>query len=162
MLAAMTSLASLAHAAPAPPAFNSTFYATVATVIPVLFLALAIQSGAFEGVLKAALRLAPGFQRGDRTARRALRTFASLRLLWAAYIMLLAAVVGEVLALSALYLGRELAGVQPTVYAAAIVLVLAAAAGPTVRLVNIHRAVMDLLLPRRAPTASGARQDDSP
>jgi hypothetical protein len=44
ILAAMTSLALLAHAAhAAPPAFNSTFYATAATVIPVLFLAIAVQ-----------------------------------------------------------------------------------------------------------------------
>ena len=159
----MSSLAALAHAAaPAAPAFNSTFYATVATVIPVLFLALAIQSQSYQGVLNAALRLAPGFQRGDRTARRALRTFVALRLLWGAYGFLLAAVVGEVLALSALYLGREPAGVRPTVYVAAIVLVLAAAAGPTVTLVKDHRAVMNLLLPQRAPAAPGATQDDSP
>ena len=162
MLAAMTSLASLARAAPALPAFDSTFYATVATVIPVLFLALAIQSGAIEGVLEAALRKAPGFLRGDRTPRRALRTFVALWLLWGVYITVLAAVVGEVLALIALYLGRELAGVRPTVYVAAIVLVLAAAAGPTVRLVNIHRAVMDLLRSRRAPTGPSVGQDDSP
>src|SRR5260370_7122818 len=99
MLAAMTSVASLAHAA---PAFNSAFYATVATVIPVLFLALAIQSGAFEGVLAAALRKAPGFLRGDRTARRALRTSVALWLLSAAYITVLPAFVAEALSFSPL------------------------------------------------------------
>jgi hypothetical protein len=39
--------AALAHAATtAPPAFNGLFYATAATIIPVLFLALAAQSRA--------------------------------------------------------------------------------------------------------------------
>jgi hypothetical protein len=54
MLAGMSSLAPLAQAAaPAAPAFNSTFYATIATVIPVLFLALAIQGRIYEGLVKA-------------------------------------------------------------------------------------------------------------
>ena len=35
----MTSLATLAHTVPAPPPFNGLFYATAATIIPVLFLA---------------------------------------------------------------------------------------------------------------------------
>ena len=40
----MTSLAPLAHAADqAAPAFNADFYATAATVIPVLYLAINIQ-----------------------------------------------------------------------------------------------------------------------
>ena len=39
----MSSLAILAHAghAKAPPSFNSLFYATVAAIIPVLYLAVA-------------------------------------------------------------------------------------------------------------------------
>lgn len=48
----MTSLASLAHQA-SPPAFNSAFYATAATVIPVLFLAIAVQGRSYENLLKA-------------------------------------------------------------------------------------------------------------
>jgi hypothetical protein len=35
----MTSLTAPAHAHAAAPAFNSTFYSTIATVIPVLFIA---------------------------------------------------------------------------------------------------------------------------
>jgi hypothetical protein len=39
----MSSFALLAHNISAPaPAFNSTFYATVATIIPVLFLAIVV------------------------------------------------------------------------------------------------------------------------
>ncbi len=48
----MTSLASLARAAAAPPsAFNGLFYATVATIIPVLFLAIAVQGQFLEELL---------------------------------------------------------------------------------------------------------------
>jgi len=41
----MTSLAALAHAAPpAPRPFDATYYATIATVIPVLYLAYALSA----------------------------------------------------------------------------------------------------------------------
>jgi len=54
MLAAMTSLASLAHGArAATPAFNGLFYATAATIIPVLFLAIAVQGPLYGDLLKA-------------------------------------------------------------------------------------------------------------
>ena len=48
----MTSLATLAHAAAAPPSpFNSALYATVATVIPVLYVALAFQGRSLQSLL---------------------------------------------------------------------------------------------------------------
>jgi hypothetical protein len=54
MLAAMSSLASLAHGArAAAPAFNGLFYATAATIIPVLFLAIAVQGPLYGDLLKA-------------------------------------------------------------------------------------------------------------
>jgi hypothetical protein len=53
MLSGMTSLALLAHTAHATtPAFNGLFYATVATVIPVLFLAIAVQSRTYDSLVK--------------------------------------------------------------------------------------------------------------
>lgn len=53
----LNSLALLAHGAAA--AFNSTFCATVANVIPVLFLAIAVQSRAYDSLLKAVLYEGP-------------------------------------------------------------------------------------------------------
>ena len=51
----MTGLALLAHsAAAAAPAFNGLFYATVATIIPVMFLAVAVQGGMLADMLRAA------------------------------------------------------------------------------------------------------------
>jgi hypothetical protein len=50
MLAAM--ILALAHSHSAPP-FNGLFYATVATVIPVLFLAIAVQGTLHQDLIKA-------------------------------------------------------------------------------------------------------------
>jgi hypothetical protein len=44
--------AALAHAPAAVP-FNANFYITAATVIPVLFLAIAVQGRTYENLLKA-------------------------------------------------------------------------------------------------------------
>lgn len=62
MLAAMSSLASLAHAA--EPAFNGLFYATVATIIPVLFLALAVQGRTSENLVKVTMNADKRRRRG--------------------------------------------------------------------------------------------------
>ena len=56
MLGVMISLASIARV-PAP-AFNSAFNSTVATIIPVLFLALAVQGRVYQDVAQAALTMA--------------------------------------------------------------------------------------------------------
>jgi hypothetical protein len=48
----MTSLATLAHTVSAPPPFNGLFYATAATIIPVLFLAIAVQGRGYESLLE--------------------------------------------------------------------------------------------------------------
>jgi hypothetical protein len=52
----MSSLGFLAHTAhAAAPVFNGLFYATIATVIPVLYIALAVQGNAYEPFLRAAI-----------------------------------------------------------------------------------------------------------
>src|ERR1700728_5153728 len=54
MLAAMSSLASLAHEArTAAPRIQRPVYATAATIIPVLFLAIAVQGPLYGDLLKA-------------------------------------------------------------------------------------------------------------
>ena len=64
----MTSFALAAHATKASPAFNGLFYATAATVIPVLLLAIAVQGSTYENLLKVASRPTspngPCYQRG--------------------------------------------------------------------------------------------------
>jgi hypothetical protein len=73
MLAAMSSFA-LAHTA--APAFNGLYYATVATIIPVLFLALAIQGNDYEELVKrgaVTTKRARDFNIAIRNARLAAR-----------------------------------------------------------------------------------------
>jgi hypothetical protein len=49
----MSDLASLVRSGHTAPPFNGLFYATVATLIPVLFLAIAVQGRGYRKMLKA-------------------------------------------------------------------------------------------------------------
>lgn len=51
----MTSLTALEHTAHPTPAFNGLFYATAPTIIPVFFLAIAVQGHGFQQMLHAAI-----------------------------------------------------------------------------------------------------------
>jgi hypothetical protein len=66
----MTSLTLAAQTAAAAPPFNTAFYATAATVIPVLFLAIAVQGRALETVTNAATNAAYDYQRARRSRAR--------------------------------------------------------------------------------------------
>src|SRR5580704_14204541 len=68
MLAGMSSLALLARHHAAPPAFNGLFYGTAATLIPVFFLALAVQGGLYETLLRGADKAADYEQKGANAA----------------------------------------------------------------------------------------------
>ena len=132
MLAAMSSLASLTHAAaPARPAFNGLFYATVATIIPVLFLAIAVQGRAYEGLMRAIGAIAV---RAGRTGRPGRRQFAAymitMALLPIPALILIYGAAGEIVAILALL--DQWTGQVPQgfVGSAAVFLTLTTAAGP--------------------------------
>ena len=123
-------LASLAHGVTTPaPAFNATFYSTVATVIPVLFLAIAVQGRAYEDLLKAFT----GAYRRWMTPGQWLRTLpagvkagiASL----AALAMLFGAL-SEVTAVYALYQQQARSSTAQFVLFAVTFMVIMTAAGP--------------------------------
>jgi hypothetical protein len=81
--------------------FPSDFYVTCATVIPVLFLALVVQGGTYETMLRSASHAAhrrPGRSRDDAAAQL---------LPLVAYLTLAAAILGEAFALIALFNGSE-------------------------------------------------------
>jgi hypothetical protein len=101
--------------------FNADFYVTCATVIPVLFLATAVQGQTFVVLL---------LQRsGRRTARRReLVTLQFLRLRIAGIVI--AGVVGEPIALLALYRESEWPWQRPVVLVATLGLLVAVAAAP--------------------------------
>jgi len=100
--------------------FNADFYVTCATVIPVLFLAAAVQGQAFIFLLQRA-------GRGTSRQRQWL-TLRFFRLRVAAIVI--AGIVGEPVALWALYRESERPWQRPTVLAATLILLLAVAAAP--------------------------------
>jgi hypothetical protein len=137
MLAAMSSLASLAHGArAAAPAFNGLFYATAATIIPVLFLAIAVQGPLYGDLLKAsaaALRRFREHKAGSSPRRLVLRLWIGSVLASSAAVAILIVTVGgeigEIEALLSLNAQRAY-GDPHAAIAAAVLLTAAAAVGP--------------------------------
>ncbi len=108
--------------------FHPDFYVTCATVIPVLFLAVAVQGTSYQDLLDTLVKAARAPVNSPPLLQ--LRAYA------AALLTALVAVVvgglgslGEIEALYTLYLGRE-AGDRGLVLAATLGLLLATAAGP--------------------------------
>jgi hypothetical protein len=165
MLAAMTTIVLLASSATKAPPFNGLFYATVATVIPVLFLAVAVQGkestyeslmrGATEGFSRLNLQR---LQRMPGSTRRP-QVLAAVSMIGAtvlAVAILSAGVVGEVTVVSALYYRRAAHGPW-YVLAEVVFLAYAAGAAPAAALGKFIFAVWrPLLPPRRSELRRGA------
>src|SRR5579863_1238628 len=102
------------------PVFNATFYATGATVIPVLFLALAVQGRGFGELLRAATM---GREEAAANKRRdPVLLFPPRVLLAAAWVIMAASFVGEGVAMYDLYSGSASSGLDGiTVLAATLV-----------------------------------------
>jgi len=154
MLAAMSSLTSLAHEARgAAPAFNGLFYATAATIIPVLFLAIAVQGPLYGDLLKAfdaALRRFREHKAGSSPRRLILRLWiGSVLASSAAVAILIVTVGGEIEALVSLNVQRAY-GDPHAAIAAAILLTAAAAIGPALAFARL----MVTLYPRRGKNGS--------
>src|ERR1700735_3347788 len=125
MLAAMSSLASLAHGArAAAPAFNGLFYATAATIIPVLFLAIAVQGPLYGDLLKASAATLGRFREhraGSSPRRLVLRLWiGSVLASSAAVAILIVTVGGEIEALLSLNMERAYGDPHAAIAAAAI------------------------------------------
>jgi hypothetical protein len=156
MLAAMSSLAFLAHEArAAAPAFNGLFYATAATIIPVLFLAIAVQGPLYGDLLKAfdaALRRFREHKAGASPRRLVLRLWiGSVLASSAAVAILIVTVGGEVEALVSLNVQRAY-GDPHAAIAAAVLLTAAAAIGPALAFARL----MVTLYPRRGKSGSAS------
>jgi hypothetical protein len=132
-------LALLAHHA-ASPAFNGLFYATAATIIPVLFLAIAVQGLAFQQVLLA-MRWLNGATNAARRRHDYYRRYSLPLGLATIAAMLIAAAIpylgaaGEIDAILALY-HQQASGAGSLVLAATILLAIVAAGGPAIAFVG--------------------------
>jgi len=162
----MTSLA-LAHIHPAPH-FNADFYTVAATVIPVLFLAVAVQGSMYEELLKAiaiaTLRAAGAAFRASQANNLRRAAAAILVQAVAAYIPLLlvagivvTGIAGEIQALIGLAWQRN-AGQPFSVLFAAVFLTITAGAGPIWRLGRLVDWMLNLV-PEAQPTV---RPDSRP
>lgn len=107
--------------------FPADFYVTCATVIPVLFLALVVQGGTYESMLRTALEAA--HRQPMRSRDGAVATLLPL----IPYFALMSGVLGEAAALSALFSGSDTKTGRTAVLVMTLTLVIAAAAAPTWR-----------------------------
>jgi hypothetical protein len=137
----------LAHSK-AAPAFNVAFYSVAATVIPVLFLAIAVQGRLFHDLLDASTeaisrfaqryRQPPGAPGRVRAAMGAY--FASLLLSGVAIVIVFYGVFGESIAVISLYSRRPF-GAPSSVLEGVIILTATTAAGPALALLRAIRAM---------------------
>jgi hypothetical protein len=130
MLVSMSSHELLADAGQAnAPQFNAIFYATVATIIPVLFIGAALQADSYAKLID--------FARAEFQREGLRHNIASLIGLWVPFLILAYGVWGEIQALIDLYLGRPVGPIGPlnavNPLIAAAVLVAAVAIGPAVK-----------------------------
>jgi hypothetical protein len=124
-------LASLAHGATSPAtAFNAAFYSTVATVIPVLFLAIAVQGRGFEDLLKAFTGAYGRWMTPGQWLRALPAGAIGVIAAVAAFAILLFGAVGEIIAIYALYQQQARSSTAQSVLAAVAFMVLMTAARP--------------------------------
>jgi hypothetical protein len=158
--------------------FQPDFYVTCATVIPVLFLAYAVQGGAYASFLKLYEQIEkynsawvppprprrPGAYLAS-TTRVLLTLTAAPILLLGAILTVVAGGLGEGLAIYALYQGTDQAGIRLVVFVATLVLVAVVIVVPlqaALRSVKSAQDVFSQLTKARAATAAEAQSGEPP
>ena len=126
----MSSLALLAHAAaPPPPAFNGLFYATAATVIPVLFLAIAVQGRTYENLVNAGTAADRRLSEATTWRRRTIAYVSGSVLFVIAGLILVWGVLSEIIAVAALH-QQQASGAAGFIVLIGTIFMVIAAAGP--------------------------------
>jgi hypothetical protein len=133
--------------------FNADFFVTCATVIPVLFLALVVQGGTYESMLRSAVEAA------NREPGRGRDGAVSQLLPAVAYLTLMAGVIGEAGALWALFNGRDTKTDRAVVLVTTLFLLTIAAAGPAWRFFRVQDTVSQLA---REHSAAASRAGPGP
>jgi hypothetical protein len=128
--------------------FPSDFYVTCATVIPVLFVALIVQGGTYEAMLRTALDAA-------QTLPRRNRDIAAAHVLpVVAYLTFAAGLLGEALALVVLYRGADTHAIRISVLITTLILLVMVTAVPGWKWWRAQQAVIrQRLKPIRADVA---------
>jgi hypothetical protein len=144
--------ASMAHGPDAAtPVFNANFYIVAATVIPVLWLALTIQGSIFDRALRAyhvAARQGLFPEPGQRAPAPLALAFATVvRMILT--ILTISGILGEILAIYALYQQQANSSTRQLVLQSAIILTAATIAGPTIANAIAYGAARKPPTPRR-------------
>ena len=138
MLAVMASLASAVHGETALTPSLLAFYATIGTVIPVLFIVLVVQGTTYQQIIRVSRdlrdRRARTSSRGSRFAAPVVTGGGSLVLFYAAFFILFAGGVGEFGAIFALYQGSDTRSSRLAVLVLAGFLILMVVGGPILEL----------------------------
>jgi hypothetical protein len=124
----MTLALAASHAA---PTFNADFYTVAATVIPVLFLAIAVQGTTYDSLIKNAWATPIANPRQWPGLFAALRGFAALLI---ACLVILGGVQAEIQAVLALYRRSAGGNIPGNVIEGMIALIVITAAGPALSL----------------------------
>lgn len=128
------------------------FYVTCATVIPVLFLAIVVQGGTYESMLKAALDGA------HKQPQRSRDGAAAVLLPTVAYLTSAAALGGEAIALFVLYRGAEPQAARTLVLITTLILLAVTGAGPAWRWWRVQGEVSTI----QARDETSQRDDHAP
>jgi len=150
-----------AHGHPAS-AFNGLFYATAATLIPILFLAIGVQGPLFArviGAYQAQAHPAAGEERPYRYAAP-IYTLAANVLRIGMVTALAAAACGELSALVALYLQRDFAGSGLVVLLSAGFLTIAAGTAPAGAFMNVFSRTRTKYTGQEPAAAKGDQEAD--
>ena len=134
--------------------FNPDFYVVCATVIPVLFLAVAVQGNTYKAVLDTAMKEAMT-RASDGWLRQVSALARSRTLQIIGYLIWSAGAIGEILALQVLYQNHESPGSRITVFLATLILVVAAAAGP----LHVYTEVRSNIWKQRGALAEDLREE---
>ena len=127
-MARMHSMATVTAAAK-HPAFNSDFYAAVSAIIPVLFLALVVESRSYDSLLQASVDLQRWGKRHG-TAATILVTYPAVLLQTLALLIVVSGAAGECAAVYALYQHQTSQTTETLVLVATWFLVAVIAAAP--------------------------------
>jgi hypothetical protein len=136
--------------------FDSDFYVTCATVIPVLYLALVVQGGTYDVMLKTALQAAA-------KSRKRQRDYAAANLLPAtAYVTLVAAAIGEIAALGALFSESNVETTKVLIFVSVLILIGAAMVIPATRWFIAQAQTSDLLADSELNNPVGGQHAKTP
>lgn len=136
----MTSLALLEHTATAPPPpFNSNFYFAAATIIPILFLAIAVQGRGYQNLLTILTPLNQQLDRDDSPWYKHVAAIAAVLVVGAiAFLILAYGVLGEIESVIALYRQKTGYNTGSIVLTGVIILIIATATGPTLMFLRYY------------------------